>query len=356
MNYKSVGIRVSYLNAETFRKWLSLNNSIVPDLSFIHEKTHLIIPLSLSLEDAQRLLSDFPSPLPFELVHTIFPPKKLPPKSLLEILSETIPPSLHSLIPKSFDIIGDIAIVDIPRALKNWTDEIGNGLYSLFPSIKTVYNKTSSVSGQLRIRDLELIAGEKKCLTEHVEYSLRIIVDVCGAYFSPRLGTEHNHIASLCQDHETIIDLFTGVGPFPLHIAKKCSAIIYAIDINPVAIDNLKHSLKLNKLKGIIHPILGDCTTLPPSLPKADRVIMNLPGSSERFLETLVKLIKPHATVHFYHFVKTSNPKKELLSLLEPLSDFGWYISKIYSIRKVRESAPHEIHTCLDASLSPIST
>ena len=357
MDVKSVGIKVRYASAETTRKWLMKHYVIDASLEFTREEEFLIIPIVLSIDDAQSLMALSPNKFDYQVKKFTFEKKGSSPKNLYDAVSDQIPTHLQEFIPKAYDAIGDIIIVDIPEEILQFQYEIGRALLSLFPAINTVYRKASAVSGVLRIRELDFLAGEKKCETEHHEHGLKIYVDVCNTYFSPRLGNEHNRVAEAIQKDEVIIDLFTGVGSFPLHIAKHSKSTIYAIDINKTAIQCLIKSIEINRLKGKIVTMAGDCRDLVDNLPKADRVIMNLPAKSIEYLDIVCKVIKPGGIIHFYSFVSDDNPENEVLNILEQeLQEVNWSISKIINFQKVRESAPHEIHACLEASIEPSST
>jgi len=266
MQKELVGIRVGYSNAENLRKWLSSYNAINQSLSFIKEEDYLVIPLTLSIEEAENLLTVYSEDVKFTLDVFRFEEKEFHPKNLFEAVEEIIPENLHNFIPKAYDMIGDIVIIDISDEVLMYKKIIGNALQRLLPSINSVFRKASSVSGDFRIRELELIAGEEKCETTHLEYGVRISVDVCKTYFSPRLGEEHRKVADSVKAGECVIDLFTGVGSFPLHIAKKQEASIYAIDINRNAVECLEKSITMNKLVGTIFPIHGDCREVAKSI------------------------------------------------------------------------------------------
>ena len=60
----------------------------------------------------------------------------------------------------------------------------------------------------------------------HQEHGIKIFTNVCKAYFSPRLGDEHKRVSDKVKNDEIVVDLFTGVGSFPLHIARKKDATI----------------------------------------------------------------------------------------------------------------------------------
>ncbi len=50
--------------------------------------------------------------------------------------------------------------------------------------------------------------------------------------------------------------MFAGVGPFAIPIAKSKRAKVYAIDINPEAVELLKKNVRLNRVSGV-YPIVG---------------------------------------------------------------------------------------------------
>ena len=356
MSIKSLGVRTDYSNAEHLRKWLNSHNVINQSLAFIKEEYHLIIPLTISKEEAKKLFTLYKNELQLDIDVFQFEEKEHSPKNLFEAVKNSIPLNLHKYIPKAYDMIGDIVIVDIPDELIDYKTIIGNSLHNLFPSINTVYRKASSVSGEYRIRQLELISGEQNCDTIHLEYGIKIVVNVCETYFSPRLGDEHHRIANSVKNEDCVVDLFTGVGSFPLHIAKKHEATIYAIDINENAIICLQKSISINKLKGVIHPLQGDCREIIEKIPKADKVIMNLPSKSLEYIDVACEIMKSEGILYFYFFSPEESPKEEMIEKLRiELQKNNRKIGKIIDYRRVRDSAPREIQACLEISITPAS-
>ena len=66
-------------------------------------------------------------------------------------------------------------------------------------------------------------------------------------------------MASLVQSGETVVDLFAGVGPFSVLIAKRNpERKVYAVDINPEAVELLKVNARVNRVENRVFPILGD--------------------------------------------------------------------------------------------------
>jgi len=351
-----LGVAIPYPLVEKIRLFLKKHGLINNSFSFQYEKELVLIPtISLDKKELVSILQKTPYYNDINIIEAGFKRKKKKITNLSDYLREILPNTLHKYIPKSFDLIGDIAIIEIKKELQTYKKQIGEALISLFPSIKTVFQKCSAVNGEFRIRELKLIAGVNKCETIHLEHGVRLFVNVCNTYFSPRLGAEHLRIARLCQEGEVIADLFTGVGSFPVHITKNKRAKVYAIDINPEAIKCLKRSLKLNRLVGEVIPICDDVRNAVMRIPKADRVIMNLPKNSHNFIDVLCTISKSGAVVHFYHFVPESNAQEYATKLLQNgLNQHGWMVTRILRFQKVRESAPHELHIRLDAKIKPI--
>ena len=272
---------------------------------------------------------------------------KSTPKSHFEILEKIFTEEELALTPRSFDTIGDIVVIEIPNELWEKRKIIGDALLKAHSSIKTVYAKAGKVSGVNRLRPIELIAGEKKTKTIYKEHGIRLAVDLKQAYFSPRLSEEHSRIANKVKDNEVIVDLFCGVGPFAIPIAKRTNALIHAIDINTGAIELLKENISLNKLKGKVISYCGDCRKVVEEQKLfgiADRVIMNLPGYAIQFVDVACKVLKQEeGIIHFFEFAGGDNPEETVIEdITREVENAGRKIKKIFEIKKVRMSAPKQ--------------
>ncbi len=80
---------------------------------------------------------------------------------------------------------------------------------------------------------------------------------------------------------------------------------MYAFESNPEAVEFLEQNAEINNVEEQVHVFGGDVAErLPPVDVEADRAIMNLPGSSEEYVELAVSKVKPGGTVHYYSFVE----------------------------------------------------
>ncbi|MGA2574344.1 MAG: class I SAM-dependent methyltransferase family protein [Candidatus Methanomethylicaceae archaeon] len=272
------------------------------------------------------------------------------PKDLQETLKGKIPQELSSTIPRSYDLVGDIVILEfLPPELAPYKREIGDALLRLTPSAKTALLKTGKVEGEYRVPQLEVIAGEGKFETIHMEYGVRLKVDLSKAYFSPRLGFERYRVSASVSEGETVVDMFAGVGPFSILIASKTKARVFAIDINPDAVRLLQENIRMNRLQGEVLPACEDVRKAAGRMrDTADHVIMNLPSTSLEFLDTAAEILKKEGgIIHIYMFAPEEPmtcAEKSFRGIADKL--FGQY--EILTVRVVKAVAPKRWQVALD--------
>ena len=307
-------------------------------------------PNESELELLNRSLSGF------KFSKSSFYQKKNNIKKISDLLDDKIPNYLLKILPQSMDIVGDIAIIDIPTDLKKYDTILGNAILEINKNVKTVLSKSSPVKGVYRLRSLEFISGENRTTTVHVEFGCKYHLDVAKAFFSPRLSQEHNRVSSLVNENEVIIDLFSGVGPFSILIAKNNpDAKIFAVDINPVAIEFLKKNIRLNRVDKIIIPLIEDARNLIDKQFKgsADRVIMNLPEKAKDFIDVACEMIKPNGgIIHYYEFIRYPDSIKHAQSrFCELVKDVGRKVDCFLFVKNIRETAPYQHQVAFDVKI-----
>jgi tRNA (guanine37-N1)-methyltransferase len=261
------------------------------------------------------------------------------PHSVREMLQGKLTDQEITDLRNSFDIIGNIVIVEIPDNLLEHKELIGETTLK-FTKRKSVYMKKSPIKGVTRVRDIEFICGVNNPVTIHKEQKIRLKLDVSKVYFSPRLTSERKRIREITDDGEKILDMFCGVGPFSIVIASRNKVDITAVDINDVAIDYLKENIRLNKLQGKIHPICGDINKVASEQlegEKFDRLIMNLPGTAYEFLDTAFSLVAQEGIIHYYEFAHDCNEGREKLE--RKAAEHGMTVT-IERCHKVRSTSP----------------
>jgi len=325
------------------------------ELEVQRDNTYIYIPLAK--RPSQDEVKTFQKQaISLEITTHIFPERKKRPTTLMEILEGKLPPHLLACVPRAMDIVGDIAIIEIPPELEAYKEDIGNAILRLHKNLRTVLVKAGAIKGEYRTREYTIIAGEPKTETIHKEHGCLYYVDLAKAYFSPRLSHEHKRVASMVNEGETIVDMFAGVGPFSILIAKTHENVkVYAIDINPGAIALLERNVKLNRVEGKVHPILGDAKQIVKQKLSgvANRVIMNLPEKAIEFVGTACEALKTEGgIIHFYGFITAEKPLEKLEQRFkEEVKKSGRSVTKILFSRTLRETAPYQWQAVLDAEI-----
>lgn len=281
---------------------------------------------------------------------------------LKAVLAYRLKPCELKLLYRSYDIIGDIAIIRIPEALKHRSKIIAEAIMQTQRRVRTVLRQASPVSGDLRLRKLKWVAGEKKTETVHKEHGCLFKVDLETCYFSPRLSHERMRISQQVQTGEVIVNMFSGVGCYSIIIAKHSAAQkIYSVDINPTAVQYMQENVKLNKVRERVVPIEGDAKNVIEERLQniADRVLMPLPKKACEYLGYAVRTLKPAGGwIHYYDFEhadKGESPdEKAKARVVERLRDFGVDFDLSFG-RIVRTTGPHWYQVALDFHLENIS-
>lgn len=280
-------------------------------------------------------------------------------RSLKTLLAGRLETCELKLISKSYDIIGDIAVIRLPESLKRGSKIVAEAIMQTHGRVKTVLRQAGPVSGDFRTRELEWVAGEMKTETVHKEHGCLFKVDLEKCYFSPRLSYERNRIAQKVQPGEVIVNMFAGVGSYSIVIAKHCEAEkIFSIDINPVAIQYMQKNIKLNKVEGKVIPVQGDAERVIEERLQnvADRILMPLPEKAYEYLDYAVLALKSTGGwIHYYaseHAKKPEDPiEKVKTKVSEKLKKFNIDFEIPFQ-RIVRGVGPNWFQVVLDIKVS----
>jgi len=249
-----------------------------------------------------------------------------------------IPDELRTLLPASYDTLGSIAIVKMADEVVPYAKQIGEAIIATQKAVKTVC-MDSGVADQFRTRKIKVIAGEKSTETVHKEYGMTFKMDVSKVFFSPRLATEREIVAKQVQPDEVVIDMFAGIGPFSILIAKTRSPkAVYSIDMNPEAIESMKANISLNKVSNVT-PVLGDAREKVADLEKADRIIMNLPHNASDFLADAIRALKPGGIVHYYEIMEDKDLQTRIDAISATAMREGRALKEL-ARRKVKSYSP----------------
>ena len=129
---------------------------------------------------------------------------------LQEKLKDKIPPSLLQKLPAGFQRVGDIIILNLDESLHTYKNEIAKVVLELFPSVKTICNKTGGITGQFREPHIEYLAGKKDTTTIHTESGCQYKFDVTKIMFAKGNIAERVRIPKQVKKGEII--------PVPTHV------------------------------------------------------------------------------------------------------------------------------------------
>ncbi len=248
-------------------------------------------------------------------------------------------------IPRSFDIVGNIAIFSkLPNELKK-QKLIADALLKLNKSIKTVLLKTKSFSGRYRLPKFKILAGKKTKETFYKENNCQFKLNLEKCYFSQRLANERLRIARQVKFNETILVMFSGISVYSIVISRNSKAKeIYCIEINPTAHKYALENLKLNKINNI-KLFKGDVKKILPKIKlKFDRIVMPAPKNAEEYLSLIKNKIKKRTIIHFYDFSQENEFPQASIDKIKKV------FKKIKILKSVKCGAysPYTYRICID--------
>lgn len=266
-----------------------------------------------------------------------------------------VPSTMKGLLPTSYDVVGTIALVKLPSELGAYAARIGEAMLLANPHLRTVC-QVEPVTGELRVRGCRVIAGERTTVTTAVEYGLRLRVDVGSIYFSPRLSSERRRVADLVRDGERVVDLFAGVAPFSIMIAKYAHPrIVVAIDKNEAAVTYARENVRVNQVGDRVEVLFGDARDAPRFVhDKADRIIMNLPFSAHEFLGTALAIAADRCVIHYYDILGEDEVEGRWRELSIAAASAGFQLSND-GVRRIKSYSAREFYIGMDITATKVA-
>jgi len=246
--------------------------------------------------------------------------------SLKEALLPLLNEKERAFAPSAFDTFGNIAVIEIPRELSKRKKLIGETLLKVQPRFETVCSIESNHEGKYRIQKVKVIAGKKNLIADYKENGCAFQIPLGKVFFSPRLSGERLRIAYLVAPNEIVGAWSSGVGPYPIVIAKNSKAEkIIAIELNPAGHKFAIKNAELNKVnkncakgKERVVFVKGDVKKVYKKYKKLfDRIAMPLPHTGYQFLKEAFYCIKPNGIIHFYEIVvkgDLATPTNQIIS------------------------------------------
>ncbi len=339
---ESLGIEVEKTNAEKIKEKLVKQRLLDTSLKPLKKGGKIIFPIK------QKLGVRFG-----KIVKARFEERDKRERNIKEVLSDSFSPEEIRALPSSFDLLGDCAIIELDEKLVQKARQIANALMTVNKQVKSVFLKKGAHAGIFRNEPVEFIAGIKTEKANYVEHGCKFKISLGKVFFSPRLSAERKRIAGLIKKGEKVCCLFAGVGPFPIVFAKhsKMESAI-AIELNPVAYQDMLENIALNKVQDKIKPLLGDVKEFARNKEYQgifDRAVMPLPKGGENFLVDAINYLKPTGgIIHYYQFSNAKNPFEEPTNQIKKACERENRVFEIIFQKKVRDYAPGIVQVVID--------
>lgn len=286
----------------------------------------------------------------YKFVHKILK-KKEERANLKTSLTKKLKKSDLEFLRTSMDVIGNIAILEIPDELRKKEKLIAKEVLKANKTIKTVLKKGKH-EGVFRTQKLEYLAGEKTREAVYKENNVTMKLNVENVYFSPRLSNDRKRVYKQVKKGEEVLVMFSGCGPYTCAIAKNSKAKqVYGVEINPTAHNYALENAMLNKLNNTA-VFLGDVKHIVPKLNKKfDRILMPLPKSSADYLDVALKVCNKGAIIHFYEFQKEDETERSIEKIKKACAKAKKKY-KLLQIVKCGQSSPREFRFCFEFKVS----
>lgn len=243
----------------------------------------------------------------------------------------------------NYDVLGNIAIIKFPWKTKNVEKKrFANKFLKEHKGVKTVLEKIGRFKGRLRTLTTKYLAGErtKEAFYNENRCSFNFNVDSC--YFSPRLASERNEIASMVKKDENVLVMFGGVAPFAIVIAKsKKPKKVYSVELSRECNKYAKINVRINKIENI-ELIQGDVRKVVPKIKeKFDRIVMARPNLKDSFLDVAFSKIKNKGIIHYYGFYK----EEDSLKVIDLIKNEAKKAGKSVKILKMKKAGDIGVKT-----------
>jgi len=205
--------------------------------------------------------------------------------------------------------------------------------------------QVEGIHGPLRRPRVRVLAGSGT-ETVHKENGCLFRIDLSRVMWSRGNINERARIPSLVEEGETVVDMFAGIGYFSIPVAVHSDpGSVYSVELNPDSFELLKSNITLNRVEGIIEPIMGDCREVAPEL-DADRVIMGYVGRTHHFLDAAMECVMDGGVIHYHETapeaIRFSRPLRRIERAAHPRR------VSLLDRRVIKKYSPGVWHVVLD--------
>lgn len=255
------------------------------------------------------------------------------------------------ILPAGFHVVGYVALVRLNSELMKYASSLGEATLDYDHRLRSVAVRTGPTEGIERKPAYTVVAGSNDTTTIHTENGVHFKLDPIRVTFSGGNKGERIGMSRRVEAGECVVDMFSCVGQFALHIAKRNEVDVIAIEINPEAYGFLVENIKMNELEHKVSAVLGDCRVVHPTH-VANRIIMGYLHNTEEFLpHALDTLVEKGGTIHMHKAASERSLHDSITGITMICRERG-FVSDI-EVRKIKNYSPGVSHLVFDISVSP---
>ncbi len=251
-------------------------------------------------------------------------------------------------LPRTWQLLGDLVLVNIPPQVEHLKHDIGLGLLALYPRCKSVlWDK--GVHGTLRQPNVEVIAGTET-VTVHKENTCLFALDARHVMFSAGNFAERVRMSTV-GENEDVLDMFSGIGQLSIPIAVHAHPrSVTAIELNPVAYSFLTQNIALNNITQIMRSVAADSTRVNTNK-RFDRVIM---GHFEAYkhLQKGIELLRRGGILHLHAIMPIEEMHDEPHRFVTNATRQSTRRAEVLTVHKVKSYAPGIAHVVTDVRVN----
>jgi len=263
-------------------------------------------------------------------------------------------PEVAAAVPRGFQRLGTVVVVELPEALRAHFPEIG-AAYAAELGVRTVLRRRGAVTGDFRLPRVERIAGNGT-ETEVREHGIRYGFDAERIMFARGNKSERQRAGRLVRPGETVVDLFAGIGYFALPaLVHGRAARVHACEANPVAMGYLVSNAVRNGVVDRLTAYPGDNREAPIPPAVADRVFLGLlPDSLPWVPRALGLLAAGGGWIHVHRLQGSRDGASEATDpVAEVVARCGGSVEEA-TVQPVKAYGPGRRHVVVDLRVRPL--
>jgi tRNA wybutosine-synthesizing protein 2 len=250
------------------------------------------------------------------------------------------------ILPSGFHLVGHVALVHLDFETMRYAPLIGEKTLEYDKRIMSVAVRTGPTEGTTRLPSYELVAGDGNTVTTLIEGGVKFRLDPLRLTFSGGNRKERSRLSKLVKDDEVVVDMFSCVGQFALHIAKSAKVEVTAIEINPEAYQFLLENIKLNEMEDRVIALLGDCREVHPKR-TASRIVMGYLHNTIEYLPfALETIVEDGGFIHMHMNTPESKLTDIMAKIEQVCRNYGY--SSTASVHHVKNYSPGMGHYVFD--------